>query len=409
MPSTRARPSDRKSNLPTRSLPYSRPGCRNASPLPDCSAAAPSRSERLKPNWASTKIVINKRADHQQHGLDDLHPGGALHAAEGHVDDHQDADADDHQVLQHRAVDPRAAGRPGCRRRPSGPAGRRSTPRWSSVAAARADRGLPHPVRQLVGHRVAAGVAQQLGDQQQRDQPGDQEPDGVEEAVVAVERDRAGDAEERRGRHVVAADRQAVLEAGEGAAAGVVVGGGLVLPGRPEGDAQGQGDDDQEQADGQEAIAPVASGMIVIIGRSSRLELARGAWWPADPGSCRRAGSRGRRSRTSTTNCSSPKTRATLMLPIDLRVHEVAGPVVADDVGDVPDHEGDGRREREASDSDDVARRIRARWRCRRRHVLHRCLRSGLTRPRDGRLNHRFDLLTDASSRPAGGRQSCRP
>ena len=53
-----------------------------------------------------------------------------------------------------------------------------------------AHRALPHPVGQLVGHRVAAGVAQQLGDQQQRDQPGDQEADGVEEAVVAVERDR---------------------------------------------------------------------------------------------------------------------------------------------------------------------------------------------------------------------------
>ena len=96
-----------------------------------------------------------------------------------------------------------------------------------------AHRRLPHPVRQLVGHRVAAGVAQQLGDQQQGDQPGHQEADGVEEAVVAVEGDGAGDAEERRGGHVVAADRQTVLEAAEGAAAGVVVGGGLVLPATP--------------------------------------------------------------------------------------------------------------------------------------------------------------------------------
>ena len=34
-----------------------------------------------------------RRAGHQQHGLDDLHPGGALHAADGDVEDHQRADA----------------------------------------------------------------------------------------------------------------------------------------------------------------------------------------------------------------------------------------------------------------------------------------------------------------------------
>ena len=32
---------------------------------------------------------------HQQHGLDDLHPGGGQHAPEGHVEDHQHADDDD--------------------------------------------------------------------------------------------------------------------------------------------------------------------------------------------------------------------------------------------------------------------------------------------------------------------------
>ena len=50
--------------------------------------------------------------------------------------------------------------------------------------------------RQHVGHREPAGVAQQLGDEQQRDEPGDEEADGVEEAVVAVDGDGAGDAEE---------------------------------------------------------------------------------------------------------------------------------------------------------------------------------------------------------------------
>ncbi len=36
-----------------------------------------------------------RRASEQQAGLDDLHPGGGDHAAEGHVDDHQNADHHD--------------------------------------------------------------------------------------------------------------------------------------------------------------------------------------------------------------------------------------------------------------------------------------------------------------------------
>jgi hypothetical protein len=69
--------------------------------------------------------------------------------------------------------------------------------------------------------------------------------------VVADQGDGAGDAEERGGGHVVAGDRQAVLEAGEGAAAGVEVGGVLGLPAGPDGDAEGRGDEDREQADDQ--------------------------------------------------------------------------------------------------------------------------------------------------------------
>ncbi len=47
-----------KSILLVRLTPYFRPGSRNASPLPVFSAAAPSSSERLKPNFASTSTVI---------------------------------------------------------------------------------------------------------------------------------------------------------------------------------------------------------------------------------------------------------------------------------------------------------------------------------------------------------------
>ena len=77
----------------------------------------------------------------------------------------------------------------------------------------------------------------------------------VEEAVVAVQGDRAGDAEEGRGGHVVAADGQPILEAAERAAACVVVGGGLALPRRPEGDVERDRHHGEEQANGQGSIA----------------------------------------------------------------------------------------------------------------------------------------------------------
>ena len=86
--------------------------------------------------------------------------------------------------------------------------------------------------RQHVGHRVLAGVAQRLGDEQQRDEPRHQEADGVEQAVVAVEGDGADDAEEGRGRQVVARDGEAVLGARELGAAGVEGAGGFRLRSR---------------------------------------------------------------------------------------------------------------------------------------------------------------------------------
>ena len=162
-------------------------------------------------------------AGHEQHGLDDLDPGGALHAADDDVEDHQHADDDD-----------RGADRPGSLDAEQQRHERARADHLREQVEDRdhhggrggggADRALPHPVGELVGHGVAAGVAQQLGDQQQRDQPGDEEPDRVEEAVVPAEGDGAGDAEERRGRHVVAGDGESVLEPAEVAAAGVVVG-----------------------------------------------------------------------------------------------------------------------------------------------------------------------------------------
>src|SRR3712207_9578439 len=98
-------------------------------------------------------------------------------------------------------------------------------------------------------HRVTRGVAHELGDEQQGDQPGDEEADGVQEAVVAVDGDGAGDAEERRGRQVVTRDGQAVLGAADVAAGGVVVGRALVVAAGLEGDGQRDEDEGPEDRD----------------------------------------------------------------------------------------------------------------------------------------------------------------
>ena len=59
MPSTSASARLMKSILLAVLTPYFRPGFKNASPLPVLSAAAPSRSEMLKLNFASTSTVIS--------------------------------------------------------------------------------------------------------------------------------------------------------------------------------------------------------------------------------------------------------------------------------------------------------------------------------------------------------------
>ncbi len=97
------------------------------------SAAAPITFDRLNPYLLSTQKVISAAPRDQQDGLDDLHPGGALHATDEHVDDHQDAHDGDRDRLADPAGDAHEQARPARRRRPSGPAGRRRTPRGWTV------------------------------------------------------------------------------------------------------------------------------------------------------------------------------------------------------------------------------------------------------------------------------------
>ncbi len=146
----------------------------------------------VEPEHAEHPHRHHRGADDQQHGLDDLHPGGALHAADQHVDDHQDADDGDHDALA-EGVAVRDLQQQRDQRAGAGHLGQQVEERHHQRRGGRRGphRTLPHPEAEHVTHRELAGVAQQLGDQQQRHQPGHQEADRVEEAVVAVDRDRA--------------------------------------------------------------------------------------------------------------------------------------------------------------------------------------------------------------------------
>ena len=195
----------------------------------------------------------DRGADHQQRGLDDLHPGRAAHAAVEHVDDHEDADDRDDQrlaverrtghVLDAQQQRDEAAG--------AGHLGQQVEERHQEGGHRRggAHRALAHAEAQDVAHGEAADVAEELGDEQERGEPGDEEADRVQEAVVAVDGDRAGDAEERRGREVVTGDRDAVLRPGERAAGGVVVRRGVRRAADPVDDQQGHHDEQREDPD----------------------------------------------------------------------------------------------------------------------------------------------------------------
>ena len=241
VPSTRARPRLTKSSFVVPVRPYCAPGSS------DLLAAGLDRAAEQR---GQVEAVLaehpdghDERADDQQRRLDDLHVRGAAHAADEDVEDHQRADeGDDERPRAAVTADPEQQGDQATGARHLGQQVEQRD-RERRDRRRRAHRPLAHPEGQDVGHREPGRVAHQLGDQQQRHQPRDEEADRVQEAVVAVDGDGAGDAEERRRREVVAGDGQAVLLAGDGAAGGVVVGGALVVAAGAEGD--GQRDEDE--------------------------------------------------------------------------------------------------------------------------------------------------------------------
>jgi hypothetical protein len=233
-----------KSSLVSPDLPYCAPGPSSlvpAAPVETVRGEHPDRHHR--------------GPDDEQRGLDDLHPGRAAHAADQHVGDHDDADhRDDERLARLGRHVQEERDEPACARHLGEQVEERDDQRRGGRG--RADGALPHPERQHVAHREATGVAQQLRDEQQGDEPRDQEADRVQEAVVAVKRDRTRDAEERGGRQVVAGDRDAVLLAGEPAACGVEVRRATAgAPADPDDDGERDDHEDQEDHDVEGGVA----------------------------------------------------------------------------------------------------------------------------------------------------------
>jgi hypothetical protein len=220
-------------------------------------------------------------AGHQQHGLDDLHPGRGDHAAEDHVAQHEEAGEDhgDREVEADERLDQDARA-DHLRDQVEGDDGQRAERRGD------AGRPLAQPECQHVGDRELARVAHPLGEQEHHRQERDEEADRVQEPVEAVDEDEARDAQERRRRQVVAGDRQAVLHAGDLAPGGVeadCAGGPL---GRPVGDAEGDREDDGEDhhrldVDGCEDAHRVTPGSVVVAPVSVRVKRPPRAASPA--------------------------------------------------------------------------------------------------------------------------------
>ena len=197
-----------------------------------------------KPELPVCQEQCQRTAEEQHAGLDDLYPGRRDHTAEGDVDHHQDADHEDRDVVVE--TEEQLDQLPGTDH---------LRDQVEDDHHQRRNRGhRPHlalvkPIRGNVGKGETAQVAQALGHQEQDDRPAGEEGQHVDIAVVARGVGHRRQPEQGCRRHVVAGDRQPVLETGDAAASGIKVGSGLGAAGRPVGDAHGHRDEDQEHDD----------------------------------------------------------------------------------------------------------------------------------------------------------------
>ena len=186
-----------------------------------------------------------KGAPEQEDRFHDLDPGRRDHASEEHVEKHHPAGDDHGELVRQTEEEPdEIAGshhlgdevEGNDRERPEG--------------GGDAHRALREPVGDDVGEGVLPQVPEGLGDEEHHDGPAHEKSDGVDEPVEPGQRDQAGDAEKARGAHVVAGEREPVLESGDASPRGVEMLRGPRLPRRPVGDAEREPDESEEEADG---------------------------------------------------------------------------------------------------------------------------------------------------------------
>ncbi len=185
------------------------------------------------------------RAAKQQYGFHDLHPRGGEHAAEEHVRHHRHAH-DEHGQLVRNAEEQtdETSGadhlrdeieRDGCQR---------------AVGGADAHRHGIEASGDHVGEGVATEISERLGNQKEHHRPADQPTGGVYQAIESAGGHQAGDAQERRGAHVIAGQRESVLAGSDRATSGVEIFGGIGAARGPVGDAERERDEHAEEGDG---------------------------------------------------------------------------------------------------------------------------------------------------------------
>ena len=200
--------------------------------------------------------------------LHGLHEGDRPHPARRHVGQH-DHGHDETAERGRRAGDG-AQGDPGALelREQVEPADADDEQRRQRAHVARLQAGLGE-----VGERVGARSPQRSGDEDQEHDVADGVADGEPEHVGAERVDEAGDAEERRGGEVLAADRRGVPAGADAAAGDVEVARG---PGQPQPESTRHEGDAADDGDGEHAGLGDAHRCLI---RSENSRSIRSAWY----------------------------------------------------------------------------------------------------------------------------------
>ncbi len=188
----------------------------------------------------------DSRNDKEQGAFEKLDVGGRSHAGGGDDDRHDHADDADADPVRH--AEERLDQHPGADHL------RDQVEDRDAEGGDRRHQLDPLGVElgvESVGEGVLAETFHRLGNEEEGDHPARQVANGVHPAIEAGGGDHAADAEERSGGEIVAGEGDAVGEPVDVAAGGIVAGRGGGAAGEVEGEAEDEGDETEEEADGQ--------------------------------------------------------------------------------------------------------------------------------------------------------------